>query len=525
MKKICDTILDAIGHTPIVRINRITEGLVKATVLAKIETFNPGNSIKDRMAVKMIEDAEKAGVLKPGGTIVEGTSGNTGMGLAIAAVVKGYRCVFTTTDKQSKEKVDALKAFGAEVIVCPTNVDPEDPRSYYSVSSRLLTEIPNSWKANQYDNLSNAQAHYEQTGPELWEQTGGKIDHLVVGVGTGGTISGVARYLKEKNPRLKVWGIDTYGSVFKKYKETGVFDKNEIYPYITEGIGEDFLPKNVDFNLIDHFEKVTDKDAAIMTRRIAREEGIFAGNSAGSAMAGLLQLKDRFKAGEVVVVIFHDHGSRYLGKMFNDDWMREKGFLEKSGMTARDLVERAAVRRALLDRGERAGRARAPHDERARFLADLDHARPPSRRLVERGASLRRARAERSRQVATRRHDHAARVSVRRRVDAGRSAVHDDHAPESCRPRSRFQDGQDVHHHQVGSDPRPMTNVRLERFLFLCSARLQPSGVSAREFLCARLKPRATSMEPACFTACTTVRRLVAEAQRAVEDRAVAAEC
>ncbi|HEY2907161.1 MAG TPA: pyridoxal-phosphate dependent enzyme [Vicinamibacterales bacterium] len=338
MKKICDTILDAIGHTPLVRINRITEGLVKATVLAKIETFNPGNSIKDRMAVKMIEDAEKAGVLKPGGTIVEGTSGNTGMGLAIAAVVKGYRCVFTTTDKQSKEKVDALKAFGAEVIVCPTNVDPEDPRSYYSVSSRLLNEIPNSWKANQYDNLSNAQAHYEQTGPELWEQTGGKIDHLVVGVGTGGTISGVARYLKEKNPKVKAWGIDTYGSVFKKYKETGVFDKNEIYPYITEGIGEDFLPRNVDFGLIDHFEKVTDKDAAIMTRRIAREEGIFAGNSAGSAMAGLLQLKDSFHAGEVVVVIFHDHGSRYLGKMFNDDWMREKGFLEKSGMTARDLV-------------------------------------------------------------------------------------------------------------------------------------------------------------------------------------------
>jgi cystathionine beta-synthase len=286
----------------------------------------------------MIEDAERAGLLKPGGTIIEGTSGNTGMGLAIAAVVKGYRCIFTTTDKQSKEKIDALKAFGAEVIVCPTNVDPEDPRSYYSVSSRLTSEVPNSWKANQYDNLSNSQAHYEQTGPEIWDQTGGRIDHLVVGVGTGGTITGVARFLKEKNPKLKAWGIDTYGSVFKKYKETGVFDKNEIYPYITEGIGEDFLPKNVDFDVVDHFEKVTDKDAAIMTRRIAREEGIFAGNSAGSAMAGLLQLKDNFREGEVVVVIFHDHGSRYLGKMFNDDWMREKGFLEKSGMTARDLV-------------------------------------------------------------------------------------------------------------------------------------------------------------------------------------------
>jgi cystathionine beta-synthase len=336
--KICRTILDAIGHTPMVRINSITRGHIGATVLVKLETFNPGNSIKDRMAVRMIEDAERAGLLTPGGTIIEGTSGNTGMGLAIAAVVKGYKCIFTTTDKQSKEKIDALKAFGAEVIVCPTNVDPEDPRSYYSVSSRLEKEVPNSWKANQYDNLSNSAAHYEQTGPEIWEQTDGRLTHLVVGVGTGGTISGVGRFLKERNPAIKVFGIDTYGSVFKKYKETGIFDKNEIYPYITEGIGEDFLPKNVDFSVIDHFEKVTDKDAAVMTRRIAREEGIFAGNSAGSAMAGLLQLKDRFTADDLVVVIFHDHGSRYLAKMFNDDWMREKGFLEKSGMTARDLV-------------------------------------------------------------------------------------------------------------------------------------------------------------------------------------------
>ena len=337
-KKIGDTILDAIGGTPMIRINHLTHGLVRGTVLAKIETFNPGNSIKDRMAVKMIEDAERAGLLKPGGTIIEGTSGNTGMGLAIAAVVKGYKCVFTTTDKQSKEKVDALKAFGAEVIVCPTNVDPEDPRSYYSVSSRLQKEIPNSWKANQYDNLSNSQAHYEQTAPEIWDQTDGRVTHLVVGVGTGGTVTGVGRYLKERKASIKVWGIDTYGSVFKKHKETGVFDKNEIYPYITEGIGEDFLPKNVDFNVIDHFEKVTDKDAAIMTRRIAREEGIFAGNSAGSAMAGLLQLREHFVDDDVIVVVFHDHGSRYLGKMYNDDWMREKGFLEKSGMTARDLV-------------------------------------------------------------------------------------------------------------------------------------------------------------------------------------------
>src|SRR6476620_6006601 len=332
-----NNILETIGNTPLVRLNRITKEL-PCEVLAKVEYFNPGNSIKDRMAVKMIEDAEKSGKLKPGGTIIEGTSGNTGMGLAMAAIIKGYKCIFTTTDKQSKEKVDALRAFGAEVIVCPTNVDPEDPRSYYSVSSRLEREVPNSWKANQYDNLANSEAHYEQTGPEIWEQTEGRITHLVVGVGTGGTASGVGRFLKEKNPRIKVWGIDTYGSVFKKYKETGVFDKNEIYPYITEGIGEDFLPKNVDFDVIDHFEKVTDKDAAVMTRRIAREEGIFAGNSAGSAVAGLLQLKDHFAADDVVVVIFHDHGSRYLGKMYNDEWMREKGFLEKSGMTARDLV-------------------------------------------------------------------------------------------------------------------------------------------------------------------------------------------
>lgn len=321
-----------------VKINRITKE-IPALVLAKIETTNPGNSIKDRMALKMIEDAEKQGKLKPGYTIIEGTSGNTGMGLAIASVIKGYKCIFTSTDKQSKEKFDALRAFGAEVIVCPTNVDPEDPRSYYSVSSRLVNEVPNSWKANQYDNPSNSQAHYESTGPEIWEQTEGKITHLVVGVGTGGTISGTAKYLKERNPNVKILGIDTYGSVFKKLKETGIFDKNEIYPYITEGIGEDFVPENVDMNLIDHFEKVTDKDAALMTRRIAREEGIFVGNSAGSAMAGMLQMKHMFKEGDVVVVIFHDHGTRYLGKMFNDDWMRDRGFLIDEKKTARDLIK------------------------------------------------------------------------------------------------------------------------------------------------------------------------------------------
>jgi cystathionine beta-synthase len=332
-----NNILETIGNTPLVKLNTITKG-VPGTILAKIETTNPGNSIKDRMAVKMIEDAEKSGKLKPGGTIIEGTSGNTGMGLAMAAIIKGYKCIFTTTDKQSKEKVDALRAFGAEVIVCPTNVEPEDPRSYYSVSSRLEREVPNSWKPNQYDNLANSQAHYEQTGPEIWEQTEGKITHLVVGVGTGGTISGTGKYLKEKNPNIKVWGIDTYGSVFKKYKETGIFDKDEIYPYITEGIGEDFLPANVNFDVIDLFEKVTDKDAALMTRDIARKEGIFVGNSAGAAIGGLIQLKDKLRPEDVVVVIFHDHGSRYMGKMYNEDWLRERGFLQDEKLTAKSIL-------------------------------------------------------------------------------------------------------------------------------------------------------------------------------------------
>ncbi len=333
----CKNILETIGNTPLVQLNKVI-GDIQATVLAKVETFNPGNSIKDRMALKMIEDAEKSGKLKPGGTIVEGTSGNTGMGLAIAAIIKGYKCIFTTTDKQSKEKVDALRAFGAEVIVCPTNVEPEDPRSYYSVSARLSREIPNSYYPNQYDNLSNRMAHYEQTGPEIWEQTEGKITHLVVGAGTGGTVTGTAMFLKEKNPTIKVWAMDTYGSALKKYHETGVLDKNEIYPYVTEGIGEDFIPQNYDFSLIDHFEKVTDKDGALMTREICRQEGIWVGYSAGTAIAGLIQLKDQLKKDDVVVVIFHDHGTRYLGKIFNDEWMRKMGYFDKKGFTAADIV-------------------------------------------------------------------------------------------------------------------------------------------------------------------------------------------
>nr|WP_299035335.1 pyridoxal-phosphate dependent enzyme [uncultured Tenacibaculum sp.] len=336
--KYAKNILETIGNTPLVKLNSVTKE-VDALVLAKVETFNPGNSVKDRMALKMIEDAEADGRLKPGGTIIEGTSGNTGMGLALAAIVKGYKCIFVISDKQSKEKMDILRAVGAEVVVCPTNVEPDDPRSYYSVSKRLGEETPNSWYVNQYDNPSNAQAHYEQTGPEIWEQTDGKITHFVVGVGTGGTVSGTAKFLKEKNPNIKIWGVDTYGSVFKKYHETGIFDENEIYPYITEGIGEDILPKNVDFSLIDGFTKVTDKDAAVYTRKIAKEEGIFVGNSAGSAIKGLLQLKDEFKPDDVVVVLFHDHGSRYVGKMFNDDWMRDRGFLEEEITTAEDLIK------------------------------------------------------------------------------------------------------------------------------------------------------------------------------------------
>ncbi|MEL6536607.1 MAG: cystathionine beta-synthase [Bacteroidota bacterium] len=335
-----NSIIDTIGNTPLIKLNRVTEG-IKGTVLAKVEYFNPGNSMKDRMALKMIEDAEKAGVLKPGGTIIEGTSGNTGMGLALGAIAKGYKCIFTLADKQSKEKIDILRAVGAEVIVCPTNVEPEDPRSYYSVARKLNEETPNSFYPNQYDNLSNALAHYETTGPEIWEQTEGKITHWAAGVGTGGSMCGTSKYLKEQNANVVSVGIDTYGSVFKKYKETGVFDEKEVYPYLTEGIGEDILPKNVDFDLIDHFVKVTDKDGAIMTRRLAREEGMFVGWSCGSAVYGALEYaREHLKEDDIMVVILPDHGTRYLGKIYNDDWMRERGFLEaRDFATAKDIIE------------------------------------------------------------------------------------------------------------------------------------------------------------------------------------------
>jgi len=322
----CENILETIGDTPLIKLNKIVEN-IPALVLAKVEYFNPGHSIKDRIALKMILDAEKKGDLKPGGTIVEGTSGNTGMGLALVGNVRGYKVILTMPDKQSKEKVDMLRAVGAEVIITPTNIAPSDPQSYYSVAETIAKETPDAFYVNQYDNLSNSEAHYETTGPEIWNQTDGKVNHLVVGVGTGGTVSGVGKYLREKNQNIKIWGIDTYGSVFKKYHETGEFDEKEVYPYITEGIGEDILPNNVNFSIVDQFEKVTDKDGALMARRLAREEGIFVGYSAGSAIAGVQQLKSNFGADEVVVVIFHDHGSRYVGKIFNDEWMREQGFI------------------------------------------------------------------------------------------------------------------------------------------------------------------------------------------------------
>jgi len=331
-------ILETIGNTPLVQLNKIVKDL-PCKVFAKVEYFNPGHSCKDRMALQMVEDAEADGRLKPGGTIIEGTSGNTGMGLALAAIVKGYKLICVITDKQSKEKMDILRAVGAKVVVCPTDVEPTDPRSYYSVSKRLAEETPNSWYVNQYDNPSNAKANYEQTGPEIWDQTNGEITHFIVGVGTGGTISGVGKYLKEQKPDVKIWGVDTYGSVFKKYHETGIFDENEVYSYVTEGIGEDILPKNVDFSVIDHFTKVTDKDAAVFCRKLALEEGIFVGMSSGSAIKGLLQMKDQLKPTDVVVVLFHDSGSRYIGKIFNDDWMRERGYLEEEIVTAHDLIK------------------------------------------------------------------------------------------------------------------------------------------------------------------------------------------
>lgn len=337
--KYLNNLTEGIGNTPLLKLNSVNKG-IKGTILVKVEYFNPGNSIKDRIALKMIEDAENRGILKPGGTIIEGTSGNTGMGLALVAISKGYKCIFTLADKQSKEKMDVLRAMGAEVVVCPTNVAPDDPKSYYSVAKQLEKDIPNSFYPNQYDHPANALSHYETTGPEIWKDTDGKITHYAAGMGTGGTISGTSKYLKEQNPDVVTIGLDSYGSVFKKYKETGEFDEKEIYPYLTEGIGEDILPKNVDFDMVDHIVKVTDKDAAIMTRRLAREEGLFIGWSCGSAVHGALEYaKEHLKEEDVMVIILPDHGTRYLGKVYNDDWMKDHGFLEDRKLaTAKDII-------------------------------------------------------------------------------------------------------------------------------------------------------------------------------------------
>ena len=340
-----NNILETIGNTPLIRLNNITRSL-PCQVLAKVDYFNPGNSIKDRMALKMVEVAEREGKLKPGGTIIECTSGNTGMGLALAAIVKGYKCIFTTTDKQSKEKIDILRAVGAEVIVCPTNVEPEDPGSYYSVARRLAKEIPNSFHANQYDNLANRLAHYESTGPEIWQQTDGKITHLICTAGTGGTVTGTAMYLKEKNPDIQIWAIDVFGSLLTKYYRTGIKDMSEVHPYISEGFGEDFVPENFDMSVIDHFEQVTDKDGAIMARRLAKEEGLFCGYSAGSCVQGLMQLSNRLNPDDMAVCIFHDHGSRYVGKIYNDQWMMERGFLEVK--TFKDIVASRGQKQKLI---------------------------------------------------------------------------------------------------------------------------------------------------------------------------------
>lgn len=338
--KYYNSIVETIGDTPLVKLNSVNKG-IKGTILVKVEYFNPGNSIKDRIALKMIEDAEKEGVLKPGGTIIEGTSGNTGMGLALVAISRGYKCIFTLADKQSQEKIDILRAVGAEVFVCPTNVEPEDPRSYYSVAKKLNEDIPNSFYPNQYDNKSNTAAHVESTGPEIWRDTEGKITHYSAGMGTGGTISGTSKYLKAQNPDIVTVGVDTYGSVFKKYKETGIFDENEVFPYLTEGIGEDILPKNVDFSQVDHIVKVTDKDGAVMTRQLAREEGLFIGWSCGSAVFGALEYaRENLKEDDVMVIILPDHGTRYLGKVYNDNWMKDHGFLEaRKFATAKDIIE------------------------------------------------------------------------------------------------------------------------------------------------------------------------------------------
>jgi cystathionine beta-synthase len=332
----CNNILEAVGRTPLIRLNRIAKDL-KPQVWVKAEMLNPGGSVKDRIGITMIDAAEKKGLLKPGGTIIEGTSGNTGMGLALVAAVRGYKCVFTTTDKQSKEKVDLLKALGAEVIVCPTAVEPEDPRSYYSVAKKLAREIPNSYYPNQYDNPSNPEAHYHTTGPEIWEDSEGKITHFVCGMGTGGTISGVGRYLKEKDPNVKIIGVDPEGSLYYDFHKTGKVTKARTY--VVEGIGEDFFPSTMDMQILDDVIQVNDEECFVVARRLAKLEGLFTGGSGGGCLSGTLRLAKDLGPQDYVVALLPDTGMRYLSKVFNDEWMRERGYFEATAaITAVEIV-------------------------------------------------------------------------------------------------------------------------------------------------------------------------------------------
>src|SRR5690554_1296571 len=334
-----ENILELIGNTPLIKLKNITQNM-KGNYYAKIEAFNPGHSTKDRIALYIIEEAEKRGILKPGDTIIETTSGNTGFSIAMVSIIKGYNCILAVSSKSSPDKIDMLKTMGAKVYVCPAHVSADDPRSYYEVAKRLHSETEGSVYINQYFNTLNIDAHYHSTGPEIWEQTSGKLTHLVACSGTGGTISGTARFLKEKNPDIKIIGIDAYGSVLQKYHETREFDANEIYPYRIEGLGKNLIPSATDFDIIDKFEKVTDESSAHAARNIAKTEGLFVGYTSGAAMQGIFQLAEEgeFDENSNVIVIFPDHGSRYMSKIFNDKWMSDQGFFD-SEITEMEKIE------------------------------------------------------------------------------------------------------------------------------------------------------------------------------------------
>jgi cystathionine beta-synthase len=339
--KFHETLLGTLGHTPLVRLNKVTKG-VRGHIFAKVEYFNPGGSVKDRIGIEMIEDAEREGRLRPGGTIVEATSGNTGVGLAIAAAIKGYKCVFTMPDKMSLEKIRLLRAFGAEVIITPTAVPHESPESYTEVAKKVVRETPNSILANQYYNPRNPEAHYKTTGPEIWADTGGQIDYFVCGIGTGGTISGTAKYLKEQNPKVKIVGVDPVGSMLKEWFYAKK-PATQMKTYKVEGIGQDFVPGTINFDVIDDIVDTSDKEAFMMCRRLTREEGLFVGGSCGSAVAGALRYAEKMKEDEVMVVLLPDTGERYLSKIYNDDWMKENGFLVPDRVTVKYVLEHKAV--------------------------------------------------------------------------------------------------------------------------------------------------------------------------------------